>query len=31
VLLVGPAREPVTFDATLQPSTLRYSVSRGRG
>lgn len=31
VLLVGPAREPVNFDATLQPSTLRYSVSRGRG
>ena len=31
VLLVGPAREPVSFDAMLQPSTLRYSVSRGRG
>lgn len=31
VLLVGPAREPVSFDAMLQPSTLQYSVQRGRG
>ncbi|WP_354686757.1 type VI secretion system baseplate subunit TssE [Cupriavidus necator] len=31
VLLVGPAREPVSFDAMLQPSTLQYSVTRGRG
>ncbi len=30
MLLVGPAREPVSFDALLQPSTLQYSVTRGR-
>ncbi len=30
MLDVGPAHEPVTFDATLQPSTLQYSVSKGR-
>ncbi|MNI62600.1 hypothetical protein D3C87_1436840 [compost metagenome] len=29
MLDVGPAHEPVTFDATLQPSTLQYSVTRG--
>ncbi|MFC4278633.1 type VI secretion system baseplate subunit TssE [Achromobacter aloeverae] len=29
MLEVGPAHEPVTFDATLQPSTLQYSVSKG--
>ena len=29
MLDVGPAHEPVTFDATLQPSTLQYSVSKG--
>jgi type VI secretion system protein ImpF len=29
ILEVGPAHEPVTFDATLQPSTLQYSVSKG--
>ena len=31
VLVVGPAREKVAFDAMLQPSTLQYTVSRGRG
>jgi len=30
LLLVHPTSEPVHFDAMLQPSTLRYSVSRGR-
>lgn len=30
VLDVGPVHEPVTFDATLQPTTLQYEVSRGR-
>jgi len=30
LLDVGPAHEPVTFDATLQPSTLQYSVNKGR-
>jgi type VI secretion system protein ImpF len=29
VLEVGPAHEAVSFDATLQPSTLQYSVSKG--
>ncbi|GEM_PF-86502 len=29
MLDVGPAHEPVTFDATLQPSTLQYSVTKG--
>jgi type VI secretion system protein ImpF len=31
ILDVGPAHEPVSFDATLQPSTLQYSVTKGRG
>lgn len=30
VLDLEPAREPVSFDAMLQPSTLQYSVSRMR-
>lgn len=30
MLVVHPAREPVSFDALLQPSTLQYSVSRTR-
>ncbi|WP_066092764.1 type VI secretion system baseplate subunit TssE [Xanthomonas massiliensis] len=30
VLDVSPTREPVSFDATLQPSTLQYQVSRLR-
>lgn len=30
LLDVQPAREPVSFDAMLQPSTLQYSVSRLR-
>jgi type VI secretion system protein ImpF len=30
LLVVHPAREPVSFDALLQPSTLQYSVTRGR-
>jgi type VI secretion system protein ImpF len=30
VLDVHPAREPISFDALLQPSTLQYSVSRLR-
>ena len=29
--VLEPAREPVSFDAMLQPSTLQYSVTRGRG
>lgn len=28
VLVVKPAREPVSFDALLQPTTLQYSVNR---
>ena len=31
ILVVRPAHEPVSFDAMLQPATLRYSVSRPRG
>ena len=31
ILVVRPAREPVSFDAMLQPTTLRYSVNRTRG
>jgi type VI secretion system protein ImpF len=31
LLVVHPAEEPVSFDAMLHPSTLRYSVSRARG
>lgn len=31
LLVVHPAEEPVSFDAMLHPSTLRYSVSRSRG
>lgn len=30
MLVVGPAREKVAFDAMLQPSTLQYAVTRGR-
>ncbi|GHA82236.1 type VI secretion system baseplate subunit TssE [Cognatilysobacter bugurensis] len=30
LLDVRPAREPISFDAMLQPSTLQYSVSRLR-
>lgn len=30
LLDIHPAREPVSFDALLQPSTLQYSVSRLR-
>jgi type VI secretion system protein ImpF len=30
LLVVHPASEPVNFDALLQPSTLQYSVTRGR-
>ncbi|MBX3680511.1 type VI secretion system baseplate subunit TssE [Cognatazoarcus halotolerans] len=31
ILVVRPAHEPVSFDAMLQPSTLRYSVRKPRG
>ncbi|GAB3554550.1 type VI secretion system baseplate subunit TssE [Noviherbaspirillum agri] len=30
LLIVHPSTEPVFFDALLQPSTLQYSVSKGR-
>ena len=30
VMVVHPAQEPVSFDAVLQPTTQRYSVSQGR-
>ncbi len=30
LLVVHPASEPVSFDALLQPATLRYSVSKSR-
>jgi type VI secretion system protein ImpF len=30
MLVVHPAREPVNFDALLQPTTLQYSVSKAR-
>ena len=30
LLIVSSAREPVSFDAFLQPSTLQYSVSKAR-
>lgn len=30
MLHVDPAEEPVNFDAVLQPSSLQYSVGRGR-
>ncbi len=30
LLVVHPSREPVNFDAFLQPTTLQYSVSRNR-
>lgn len=30
LLVVHPSREPVNFDALLQPATLQYSVSRNR-
>lgn len=31
MLTLPQLREPVNFDATLQPTTLQYSVSRGTG
>lgn len=30
LLIVHPAKEPVSFDALLQPTTLQYSISIGR-
>lgn len=30
MLVVHPAKEPVSFDAVLQPSTLQYSISKAR-
>jgi type VI secretion system protein ImpF len=30
LLVVHPSREPINFDAMLQPSTLQYSVHRNR-
>lgn len=30
LLIVHPAREPVSFDAVLQPTTLQYSISKAR-
>lgn len=30
MLVVGPAKEAVSFDAVLQPSTLQYSISKAR-
>ena len=30
MLVVHPAQEPVSFDAVLQPSSLHYSISKGR-
>jgi type VI secretion system protein ImpF len=30
LLVVHPAQEPVSFDAVLQPSSLHYSISKGR-
>lgn len=30
LLVIHPSREPVSFDALLQPATLQYSVSRSR-
>lgn len=30
LLILHPSREPISFDAMLQPSTLQYSVSRNR-
>ena len=30
LLDVGQAHEPISFDATLQPTTLQYTVSKGR-
>ena len=30
MLVVHPSREPVSFDAMLQPTTLQYAVSKGR-
>lgn len=30
VLAIGDLREPVNFDALLQPTTLQYAVSRGQ-
>jgi type VI secretion system protein ImpF len=30
LLVIHPSREPINFDALLQPTTLQYSVSRSR-
>lgn len=30
LLLIHPSHEPISFDAVLQPTTLQYSISRGR-
>lgn len=30
LLVIHPSREPISFDAMLQPSTLQYSVRHGR-
>lgn len=30
LLVIHPSREPISFDAMLQPATLQYSVSRSR-
>ena len=30
LLVVSSAKEPVNFDAVLQPSTLQYSISKSR-
>jgi type VI secretion system protein ImpF len=30
LLVVHPAKEPVSFDAVLQPSSLHYSISKGK-
>lgn len=30
LLLIHPSKEPISFDALLQPSTLQYSISRSR-
>lgn len=30
LLMIHPSREPINFDALLQPTTLQYSVSRAR-
>ncbi len=30
LLVIHPSHEPISFDAVLQPTTLQYSISRGR-